>query len=188
MPARRESRRLRLQFMGDLSMPARSLAFAHRFRTGRVLAAIALLAAAQLAPAPPASASERGDGGFAQTNLVSDISMPGVTLDTNLHNPWGIVHGPTTPWWVSDNNGNVSTLYNGAGQMLSLVVNIPAPNADTGGTPTGIVFNGVPTDFFVTDPATKMSGSSAFIFATEDGTIAGWSNGAQRKQAIQDDA
>jgi uncharacterized protein (TIGR03118 family) len=171
-------------------MPARSLALAHRFRPGLVLATIGLVGAVQLATAAPASASGRGDGGdegFVQTNLVSDLVMPGVLKDTNLHNPWGIVHGPTTPWWVSDNNGNVSTLYNGngAGQILPLVVNIPAPGADTGGTPTGIVYNGVGTDFVVTDKATPpTSGSSLFIFATEDGTIAGWSPTVKRTQAF----
>src|ERR1700686_2575607 len=104
----RGSRRLHAQFMGGYAMPARYLALAHRFRPGRVLAAIALLAAVQVTAALPVSASERGDGGdegFVQTNLVSDLSMPGVvptvTLDTHLHNPWGIVHGPMTPWWVS---------------------------------------------------------------------------------------
>jgi uncharacterized protein (TIGR03118 family) len=174
-------------------MPARYLALAHRFRPGRVLAAIALLAAVQVTAALPVSASERGDGGdegFVQTNLVSDLSITGVAQDTNLHNPWGIVHGPATPWWVSDNNGNVSTLYNGAGQAVPLppagplVVNIPAPGADTGGTPTGLVFNGMASDFFVTDAATQKTGSSLFIFATEDGTIAGWSPTVKRTQAF----
>jgi uncharacterized protein (TIGR03118 family) len=167
-------------------MPARYLALAHRFRPGRVLAAIALLAAVQVTAALPVSASSRGDGGdegFVQTNLVSDLSMPGVAQDTNLHNPWGIVHGPTTPWWVSDNNGNVSTLYTGTGQILPLVVNIPSPGADTGGTPTGIVFN-PGADFVVTDTAAHKSGSSLFIFATEDGTIAGWSPMAKSTQAF----
>jgi uncharacterized protein (TIGR03118 family) len=162
----------------------------NRFRTGLVLAAITLLTAVQLALAPPARAAEGEGEGFVQTNLVSDLNMPGVTQDNNLKNPWGIVHGPETPWWVSDNNGNVSTLYNGAGQKFPpppaspLVVNIPAPGADTGGTPTGVVFNGVGTDFVVTDRKTKKSGSSLFIFATEDGTITGWSPAVNLTRAL----
>jgi len=91
---------------------------------------------------------------------------------------------------VADNNGNVSTLYNGAGQKfplppaVTLVVSIPAPDADIGGTPTGVVFNEVGTGFIVTDKQTKKSGSSLFIFATEDGTIAGWSPALKRTQAF----
>jgi uncharacterized protein (TIGR03118 family) len=170
-------------------MAARFLCLPNRLRTGRALAAITLIAAVQLAIAPPARAAEGEGEGFVQTNLVSDLDMPGATRDDNLKNPWGIVHGPTTPWWVSDNNGNVSTLYNGAGQKLPpagpLVVNIPAPDADTGGTPTGIVFNGMGSDFVVTDPTTQKAGSSLFIFATEDGTIAGWSPTVKGTQAFK---
>jgi len=155
-----------------------------------VLASITLLAAPQVASATPVLASDGEREGFVQTNLVSDLTMAGVTQDDNLKNPWGIVHGPSTPWWVADNNGNVSTLYNGAGQKfplppaVTLVVSIPAPDADIGGTPTGVVFNEVGTGFIVTDKQTKKSGSSLFIFATEDGTIAGWSPALKRTQAF----
>jgi len=170
-------------------MNARFLAPSRR-RLGFVIASITLLAAVQVVSAAPALAhdGEGGSGGFVQTNLVSDLTMAGVTQDANLKNPWGIVHGPSTPWWVSDNNGNVSTLYNGAGQKFppatSLVVNIPAPGATTGGTPTGNVFNAVGTDFMVTDTKANLTGSSLFIFATEDGTIVGWSPAVNRTQGF----
>jgi uncharacterized protein (TIGR03118 family) len=140
-----------------------------------VLAAIVLLGALQLATASPARAGEGNNQGFIQTNLVTNlITKPPTVQDTNLQNPWGIVHSPTSPWWVSDNNGHVSTLYDGTGTPIGapLVVNIPTPDSITGGTPTGIVFNGVSTDFIVRDH--EKSGPSLFIFATEDGTIAGW--------------
>jgi hypothetical protein len=78
----------------------------------------------------------------------------------------------TSPFWIADNNGNVSTLYNGRGQAFPvgspLVVNIPAPGAATGGTPTGLVFNGT-GEFAVT--AGGKSGSAIFLFSSEDGTI-----------------
>src|SRR5262245_32098455 len=47
-----------------------------------------------------------------QTNLVSDL--PGVAQfqDPNLVNPWGISESGSSPFWVSDNNAGVSTLYN----------------------------------------------------------------------------
>jgi uncharacterized protein (TIGR03118 family) len=141
-------------------------------------AGLTLLAGGVLmAPAPALANGE----GYAQTNLVSDLAGA-AHLDTNLKNPWGIVHGPTTPWWVSDNNGHVSTLYDGSGTPLPLVVNIPAPGATSGGAPTGIVFNGNPKEFLV--GAAPSKSPSLFIFATEDGTIAGWSPAVNRTQAF----
>ncbi len=108
----------------------------------------------------------------------------------NLVNSWGLVHSPTSPWWVADNGNDVSTLYNGNGTPVNplggsspLVVNIPAPGGGPGGTPTGIVFNDVlttnPNDFVVR--AGGKSGPSIFMFATEDGTISGWNPGSMQR-------
>jgi uncharacterized protein (TIGR03118 family) len=106
-----------------------------------------------------------GDGlnSYAQTNLVSDL--PGVAShqDANLVNPWGIVASPTSPFWISDNGTGLSTLYDGAGATIPLVVSIPPSG---GAAPTGIVFNG-----------TGGFAGSHFIFATEGGTIAAWTSG-----------
>jgi hypothetical protein len=57
---------------------------------------------------------------YQQTSLVSDIqglaqNPPNGQPDMQLLNPWGLVGSPTSPWWVSDNNGGVATLYNGQG-------------------------------------------------------------------------
>jgi uncharacterized protein (TIGR03118 family) len=103
---------------------------------------------------------------FKVTNLVSDGFVPAPTIDPNLVNPWGIAYGPTGPFWTSNNGTGTSTLYNGAGAKLALTVAIPDP-----ANPTGIVFNGG-GGFNVTDGA--KTGSSAFIFATEGGTLVGW--------------
>jgi uncharacterized protein (TIGR03118 family) len=120
--------------------------------------------------------------GFAVTNLVSDGTVPARTIDPNLINPWGITSGPTSPFWVSDNNAGVSTLYNGAGGKVPLTVAIPPPAGQSGaGTPTGVVFNGG-GGFNVT--AGGITGSSVFIFATEDGTIAGWSPSVNFTNAV----
>lgn len=121
---------------------------------------------------------------FQQVNLVSDI--PGLALhtDPDLVNPWGISHSGGSPFWVSDNGMGVSTLYNGAGTKLGLVVTIPPPPGSPAGTtskPTGQVFNGS-TDFVVTTAAG--SGPARFIFATEDGIIAGWNPAADPTNAI----
>jgi uncharacterized protein (TIGR03118 family) len=123
---------------------------------------------------------------YRQTNLVSDISGLAVTTDPNLVNPWGISHSSTSPFWISDNGTGVSTLYNGAGQQVPLTVTIPPPGSspDTKATPTGQVFNMFNTigDFSVM--SSTASGSSVFIFVTEDGTISGWSRSVDRTHAI----
>src|ERR1700730_5605721 len=113
-----------------------------------------------------ANAGERAEGAYHQTNLVSDLLGMAATTDPNLVNPWGISAAPTSPMWGSDNNAGVTTLYNGAGAKVPLVVTIPPPEgsaADAKGTPTGTVFNG----------STAFKGD-LFLFATEDGTIVGW--------------
>jgi uncharacterized protein (TIGR03118 family) len=125
---------------------------------------------------------------YLQTNLVSDISGIARNTDPNLVNPWGLAYAPNGPFWVSDNNSGLSTLYDGQGNPQSLVVTIPSPfKAKKGqppplGTPTGIVFNGG-GDFVVKQG--KASGSAFFIFVTEDGTIDGWSPGVNLHKAIQ---
>jgi uncharacterized protein (TIGR03118 family) len=124
-------------------------------------------------------------GTFLQTNLVSDIRGLALNFDPNLVNPWGIAASPTGPFWVADNGSGVSTLYNGQGVPQPannpLVVNIPQPDGTPGGTPTGTVFNGT-SGFKVSENG--VSGASVFIFATEDGTIAGWSPGVDPTNAI----
>ncbi len=51
-------------------------------------------------------------GNVLQTNLVSDLPGVAQKTDPNLVNPWGISESPTSPFWISDNNAGVSTLYN----------------------------------------------------------------------------
>ena len=87
--------------------------------------------------------------------------------DKNLVNGWGIAAGPSTPWWVADNGTNKSTLYDGAGNKISLVVNV-------GGGPTGTIYNGT-SDFVVSHGSD--SAPSVFLFASEDGKIRGWNPG-----------
>jgi uncharacterized protein (TIGR03118 family) len=110
---------------------------------------------------------------FKVTNLVSDGSVPAPHTDTNLVNPWGIASAPGGPFWVADNGTGVSTLYNSTGSKLGLTVNIAPPGRSTAtAAPTGIVFNGSASDFHLTPAADS---NAVFLFATEDGTISGWS-------------
>jgi uncharacterized protein (TIGR03118 family) len=133
-------------------------------------------------------ALERRDllsAGFVQTNLVSDIPGLAAATDAQLINPWGLIAGSNTPFWVSDNQDGLSTLYNGLGVKDGLVVSIPsAPMSPfTHATPTGTVFNTDPNanDFKVTDAGT--TSPSIFLFDTLDGTIAGW-NGATSNAVV----
>src|SRR5579864_2508687 len=111
---------------------------------------------------------------YQQTNFVSDIQGLAPTPDGHLLNPWGLIASSTSPWWVSDNNGGVSTLYNGnTGAIVPLVVNIPPLDAKGNGTgtPTGVVFTGAAGFTF---KANGKMATSAFTFVTEDGTIVAW--------------
>ncbi|MGI8959461.1 MAG: TIGR03118 family protein [Bryobacteraceae bacterium] len=102
---------------------------------------------------------------YTQTNLVSDMPGSAKFPDSNLQNAWGLVAGPATPWWVSNNHTGTSTLYDGAGTALTLVVAIPDAAGTGPGSPTGVVFNGSSTDFLVNGQPAR------FIFVSEDGTI-----------------
>ncbi|MBI3416852.1 MAG: TIGR03118 family protein [Verrucomicrobia bacterium] len=108
---------------------------------------------------------------YAQHNLVSDIKGLADQTDPNLLNPWGIATSAASPFWIADNHAGLSTLYDTAGVLQSLIVTIPPPAGGTSpGAPTGVVFNNTP-DFVVVSSA-----PTRFIFATEDGTIAAWNN------------
>jgi uncharacterized protein (TIGR03118 family) len=151
-----------------------------------LFAAFALAAAGGLAAtgAEAAPGSATASGTVLQTNLVSDLPGVAAALDPNLVNAWGISASTGSPFWISDNGAGVSTLYQvpGANTPVStvpLVVNIPTPVGVTGGTPTGTVFNtDVPgRGFEISGPNNAGQTTSApalFLFATEDGTIAGW--------------
>jgi uncharacterized protein (TIGR03118 family) len=122
--------------------------------------------------------------GFLQTNLVSDIPGMATFTDPNLKNPWGLAYGPGGPFWVSDNNSGLSTLYDGQGNNQGLVVTIPPPPGSvtgTLGTPTGTVFN-PGNGFRVTE--NKVSGPAVFIFDSEDGTISAWAPSVDATNAV----
>ena len=111
-----------------------------------------------------------------QTNLVSDIPGLAAHTDANLKNPWGTSVGPGSPIWVSDHHAGVRPSTTGPQAAIARVA-IPAPaSAGNGavGAPTGQAFNTfdpASTHFVVS--ANGKSGPAFFLFATEDGTIAG---------------
>ena len=150
--------------MGELSL---------RMHGRRALLALAFMLGAAIVAVSPLRAAERAS--FTVVPLVSD--QPGVApnTDPNLVNAWGLTSSPTSPWWVSDNGTDKSTLYRGSDGMpfplgAPLVVNVH--NA-----PTGTVFN--PTTGFVL----PTGGKALFLFDTEEGKVLGW-NGAQGTDAV----
>jgi uncharacterized protein (TIGR03118 family) len=108
--------------------------------------------------------------------LVSDgAAVAAAASDASLVNAWGLSAGPTTPWWSANNGTNTSTLYSGVGSKLALTVAVP-------GAPTGTVFNGNAADFVVSQNG--KSGAARFLFATEAGTILGWTPSVNGAQAV----
>lgn len=106
---------------------------------------------------------------YSLTALVANTAGMAANTDANLVNAWGLSIAAipaTNPAWIANNATQTSTLYNGNGTAIPLVVSTGA-----GFNPTGIVFNPSSTDFVVT------SGSSAaplFIYDGEGGMLAGW--------------
>jgi len=111
----------------------------------RSLIVLALTAVASASAAPSFA------GPFTVTTLATNATDPG------LINPWGLASSDTSPFWIGVNGSGTSELYNGAGVKNGLVVTMP------GNSPvTGVVFN------------SGGFNGDAFLFASEDGTIAGW--------------
>src|SRR5580692_9966627 len=106
---------------------------------------------------------------YVLTNLTSNQKGKAKHQDPLLQNAWGLVYGPGSPFWVSDEWNGWSTLYNGAGVPQSLQVTVPPASGSGPGSPTGIVYNGS-SEFSIDSWATS------FLFGTLDGTIQGWSS------------
>jgi len=132
-------------------------------------------------------------GTVLQTNMVSDLPGAAALTDPNLVNAWGISESGGSPFWISDNNAGVSTLYSVPGttgttaSIVSLVVKIPTPVSPTGGTPSGTVFNIGSPAFKVTGPnasGVTTTAPAVFLFDSEDGTITGWAPSINGTSAI----
>jgi uncharacterized protein (TIGR03118 family) len=123
------------------------------------------------------------DGGFVQTNLVSDILGLAVITDGELVNPWGVSHSITSPFWVSNQATSTATLYAVTDKTNVTKVNINPPAGfvaipTTGQEPqgpTGQVNNTNAASFPVNNGGD--GGSAHFIFANLNGTISAWDTG-----------
>src|ERR671931_1185578 len=153
-------------------------------RAGRIVVGL-LAISVVMAIAPGVSpAQTAASPTFTQTNLVSDVPGMARTTDPNLVNPWGMTLGLNSGLWVSDNGTGKATTYDSTGQPIPagspLVVTIPAPGGGAS-APTGVATNG--TFGFVISSGGK-SAPSTELFATEDGTIAGWNSSVDPTRAI----
>jgi len=125
------------------------------------------------------------------TNLDSNQVGKAFNIDPLIVNAWGLVHGPGSPWWISDENSGWSTLYDATGGIKGLKVVIPTtgngPDVTTGangpGSPTGIVYNATSATGG-SDEFQVQGWSSVFLFATTDGTISGWAPSSNFNEAI----
>src|SRR6202011_6174590 len=111
------------------------------------------------------------------TNLGSNQVKAAKHTDPMAVNAWGLVHPGGGPFWVSDAGSGWSTLYDGKGVKQGLEVETPSANGSGTGSPTGIVFNGS-NEFQV------QGWASVFLFATQDGTISGWTPQSDPNNAI----
>jgi uncharacterized protein (TIGR03118 family) len=136
--------------------------------------------AASTSPTPPVAQS----AGFGDTALVSNkagVVATTTTIDANLSNPWGVAIAPGLPFWIADNNSNLSTLYSGMGDnetgsitgASEVGIAIPASAAGVPANPTGQVYNGNGGFLISTSGGQE---SALFIFDGEGGTIAAWAN------------
>src|SRR6478609_3817675 len=84
---------------------------------------------AALAAVVPVSAEA---GPYVQHNLVSNIQGLATVFDPRLVNPWGFSHSATSPFWISNQGDNTTTLYAVTGTTTVNKVNINAPNGFVG--------------------------------------------------------
>jgi len=105
---------------------------------------------------------------YAQHNILSDGFIPADHTDSNVVNAWGLVSGPTTPWWIADNGTGKTTLFNIATNAIQATFTVPGAGGAQG-NPTGVVFNG--GTGFVVNNGVGAPSAARFIFSSEDGTI-----------------
>jgi uncharacterized protein (TIGR03118 family) len=122
---------------------------------------------------------------FLQTDLVSDIPGLATITDPMLQNSWGISHSATSPFWISNQVTNTTTLYAVTGSTNVTKANptnangfVAIPTTASGPQgPTGQVFN---TNTSASSFPVGNGGNGAtahFIFADLNGTISAWNTG-----------
>src|SRR5262245_38350471 len=126
---------------------------------------------------------------FTQTNLVTDNQAvlaslglkPAARTDPNLVNPWGIGVGTNGGLWIAENGNGTAEGFDGKGTAIQPAVTIPGPGGTGASAPTGVATND--TVGFVISSGNQ-AGPATELFATEDGTIAGWNNSVDPTHAV----
>jgi uncharacterized protein (TIGR03118 family) len=130
-------------------------------------------------PAPGSAGTPNAT--LVDTALVSNaegVVATVTTIDANLSNPWGIAVAPGLPFWIADNNSNLTTLYSGTGTVETQLITgsdagiaIPASAAGVPANPTGQVYNGTAGFLIATNRGQE---PAQFIFDGEGGTLSAW--------------
>jgi uncharacterized protein (TIGR03118 family) len=143
--------------------------------TRRLLLTAAVVGTVLLAVLP-AGATAASDNVYSVTNLVSDQSGQAANTDSNLVNAWGLTSTAGSPWWVSDNQTDVATIYRANGTTARAPVTVSS-------APTGAVSNSS-SDFVITGTTAP----ATFIFSTEHGQILAWAGSVSGNTATQEAA
>ena len=131
-------------------------------------------------PLVTASAAPGPSQFYAQHNLVSDGFVPADHINPDVVNAWGLVSGPTTPWWIVDNGTGKSTLYNVATGTFPLSYTSPYfvwavdPNAvkPAGAQCCWGVAGDVGTITYTTLTKTRTKGTFSITLSPQPGTAA----------------
>jgi uncharacterized protein (TIGR03118 family) len=155
----------------------------HRFVALSVVTFGVMMVAAQIQSAVAASKSSTSS--YKIDKLIGSKGSGGKKKDAHMINAWGatFIAAATTPFWINDEGTGVSELIDGKGKVFKSLPFVTVPGASGGtGKPTGIVGN-TTGDFPIP------GGTSAdFIFATDDGTIAGWNSGTTATTIVNNSA
>lgn len=114
---------------------------------------------------------------FSVRNLAANNSSYGAAhVIPTLRNAWGLTWSPTGIAWTGSQAGHVSNVMDSVGNPNTALnpVNIPSPGANTGGNPTGTVFNPGTSDFIIPSGNTSAPSAARFIFVGVDGVVSAW--------------
>lgn len=115
--------------------------------------------------------------------LIGSAGSGGKKKDKHMINAWGDAFFSGGPFWINDNGTGLSELIDGKGKIDSSLPFVTIPNPKGGASqPTGIVANN--TSGF----AIPSQGAALFLFATQEGTIAGWNAGTSATTIVDNSA